>query len=228
MTKILIHALAICFIFASCNSSKQPENQESLKVESETGNNKMYTCPFHKDEKGNRGNKCPDCGEPMTVPIAKSDTNLFHINNETKTTSIKGIVADYLKLKNALVSDDSKGASEAGKSLRSDFKNFSVESLTTKQKNLFIDIAEDAIEHAEHIAANSNNIEHQREHFETLSNDILDLVKEISPGLTLYRDFCPMYKEGKGAFWISEMKTISNPYLGLKMSTCGAIKEEIK
>ena len=44
---------------------------------------------------------------------------------------------------------------------------------------------------------------------------------------TLYKDFCPMYSDGKGATWLSETKEIKNPYLGKKMPTCGSMKEEI-
>lgn len=44
----------------------------------------------------------------------------------------------------------------------------------------------------------------------------------------MYKDFCPMYNNGKGAFWLSETKEIKNPYLGKAMPTCGTIQEELK
>jgi hypothetical protein len=53
-------------------------------------------------------------------------------------------------------------------------------------------------------------------------------LKVFKPNQTLYKDFCPMYNEGKGATWISETREIKNPYLGKKMATCGSVKEEIK
>jgi hypothetical protein len=61
-----------------------------------------------------------------------------------------------------------------------------------------------------------------------LSQDMYDLVKSFDGTQTLYKDFCPMANDNKGAFWISEIKEIKNPYLGKKMSTCGEVKEEIK
>ena len=62
-----------------------------------------------------------------------------------------------------------------------------------------------------------------------LSKDIADLIKTFgNGGQTLYKDFCPMANDGKGAIWISEIKAIKNPYLGKKMTTCGSVKEEIK
>ena len=86
----------------------------------------------------------------------------------------------------------------------------------------------DAMEHAEHIGANGGNIAHQREHFELFSKDIYDLIKVFGGGQILYRDFDPMFNNGKGAFWISETNEIKNPYIGKAMLTRGTIKEEIK
>ena len=70
----------------------------------------------------------------------------------------------------------------------------------------------------------SGNIAHQREHFEMLSSDIYDLVKAFGGGQVLYKDFCPMYNKGKGAFWLSETKEIRNPYYGKEMPSFGTIK----
>ncbi len=100
--------------------------------------------------------------------------------------------------------------------------------MSAGQSKAYEDIAEDAKEHAEHIGANPGKIDHQREHFETLSEDIYDLLKaDGNIGQKLYYTHCPMYNEGKGASWISETKEIKNPYLGKKMPDCGTIKEEL-
>jgi hypothetical protein len=96
------------------------------------------------------------------------------------------------------------------------------------QAKLYKDVEDDAKEHAEHIGANAGNIKHQREHFDMLSKDIYDLVKAFGGGRVLYKDFCPMYNDKKGAIWLSESKTIKNPYYGKSMSTCGSVQEEMK
>ena len=101
-------------------------------------------------------------------------------------------------------------------------------SLSASRKKIFIEIADDATEHSEHIGNNAGKLEHQREHFEMLSKDMYDLVKAFGGGQSLYKDFCPMYNNNKGAFWLSETKEIKNPYLGKAMPTCGTMKEEIK
>ncbi len=147
--------------------------------------------------------------------------------NMTATDSINKIVAAYLQLKNAFTNDNSNEAATAAESLQASFKTFDKKGLTGSQKKLYEDVADDGGEHAEHIAKNGGNIAHQREHFEMLSKDIYDLIKGFGMGQVLYKDFCPMYNKGKGAFWISETKEIKNPYLGAAMPTCGTVKEEI-
>ena len=143
--------------------------------------------------------------------------------------SIKEIVTPYLRLKNALTSDNSTDAATAGAALETAFKSFNKAGLNEAQKKTFEEVADDAREHAAHIGKNGGNIKHQREHFDMLSKDMIDLIKAFGTGgQALYKDFCPMYNDNKGAFWISETKEIKNPYLGKAMPACGTMKEEIK
>ena len=155
----------------------------------------------------------------MKVP-ANTDLN----NNNP----VNDVVSAYLELKNALTNDNSKDAAAAGSEVQNALLKADLASLSADQKKVFVDVKDDAIEHAEHIAANANNIEHQREHFETLSKDLYDMVKVFGTAQTLYQTHCPMYNNNKGANWLSETKEIKNPYFGSKMSTCGEVKEEIK
>jgi hypothetical protein len=148
--------------------------------------------------------------------------------DEMNSSSIKEIVNNYLQLKNALAEDNTSEAATCGTKLEATFKNFDKTALDAAQKKTYEDVEADAREHAEHIGANGGNIEHQREHFEPLSNDIYDLVKAFDSGQVLYRVFDSMYNNGKGAFWISETKEIKNPYMGKAMLTSGTVKEEIK
>lgn len=150
-------------------------------------------------------------------------------NTDTKSNnSVNDVVASYLQLKNALANDNSKDAAAAGSEVQKAIEKADAASFSADQKKVFADVKDDAIEHAEHIAANANNIEHQREHFETLSKDLYDMVKVFGAGQTLYQTHCPMYNNNKGANWLSETKEIKNPYLGAKMSTCGNVEEELK
>jgi hypothetical protein len=164
----------------------------------------------------------------LGLAIAAATLTTSSGTDEKTTISTKEIVSAYLQMKNAFTEDNSSGAATAGKKLEAAFKNFDKSALTADQKKTYEDVEADAREHAEHIGKNGGNIAHQREHFELLSNDIYDLVKAFGGGQVLYKDFDPMYNKGKGAFWISEIKEIKNPYMGKAMLSSGSIKEEIK
>ena len=145
-----------------------------------------------------------------------------------KKASVTDILTGYLDLKNALTRDDAAKAADAGKTIAGLLTTLDNTAFTPEQKKTYDGLKADIKEHAEHIGANEKDITHQREHFEMLSKDMYDLVKAVGTSLPLYKDFCPMYNEGKGAAWLSETKEIKNPYFGKKMPICGSVKEEIK
>lgn len=157
-----------------------------------------------------------------------ANTNTSVLNEGASKPSISEVVTHYLHLKNALAADNSNEAATAGKSVVSAIEKIDAASFTADQKKVYDDVKEDMKEHGQHISDNADKIEHQREHFEMLSNGLYDLVKAVGSEQTLYKDHCPMYNDNKGANWLSEVKEIQNPYLGKKMPTCGTIKEEIK
>jgi hypothetical protein len=142
---------------------------------------------------------------------------------------VKEIIAGYLQLKNALAKDNGKDAATAGNAIVAKLATIDMKSISKEQMKSYMDLADDLKEHAEHIGANAGKIEHQREHFILLSKDVADLIKTFgNGGQTLFKDFCPMANDGKGAIWISELKEIKNPYYGKSMSTCGSVKETMK
>jgi Cu(I)/Ag(I) efflux system membrane fusion protein len=74
----------------------------------------------------------------------------------------------------------------------------------------------------------SDKIEDQRIAFSEFSNQVYKTVKTFGlMGKTVYYQFCPMAKNGKGAYWLSESQTIRNPYFGDKMIDCGDNKETL-
>jgi hypothetical protein len=135
------------------------------------------------------------------------------------------LVANYLELKDALVADNKDGAAKVGAKMVSNFNSFDTSSFSSDQQKELKDIVEDAKEHAEHIS--KSPIDHQREHFDVLSKDMIDLITITGTEKTLYQDFCPMYNNNKGAQWLSADKEIKNPYYGSKMMTCGSVQKQI-
>ena len=68
----------------------------------------------------------------------------------------------------------------------------------------------------------------KRLNFVFLSTVMVKSVKALGYDIQkLYVDYCPMANNNKGAYWLSQIKEIQNPYLGQKMPTCGEVKREL-
>jgi len=143
------------------------------------------------------------------------------------TKSFKAIVDHYLHVKNALVNDDSKQASNGAEALAEALGDLDKSLLSSEQKNAFDPMVISLTEHAEHIEKNADNIKHQRSHFEEMSMNMYALVKAFGAGRTIYHVHCPMAHDNQGAMWISEAKEVKNPYFGSEMPTCGNVVEVI-
>lgn len=232
MKNVILAVLAMVFVLVACNSNTDKSKETKTEKES-TPAEQLYSCKMHPEVTGKKGDKCPKCEMELTEPVKKDGSSAENPGSTSTTMvmpadfSIKEIVSNYLKLKNALTKDDSKNAAAAGQAIVANLAALDANSLPAAQKKAFADVADDAKEHAEHIAANAGKLGHQREHFATLSKDVNDLIKTFGAGQKLYQDFCPMYNDGKGAIWISETKEIKNPYYGSKMLTCGSVKKEL-
>ncbi|WP_431128453.1 hypothetical protein [Flagellimonas flava] len=61
--------------------------------------------------------------------------------------------------------------------------------------------------------AASDNLKARRKAFAKLSNKMEVLIRGKIKSGKLYKDFCPMAMGG-GAYWLSSMKDIRNPYYG--------------
>ena len=181
----------------------------------------------------NGSNNASEKNKKMDDTTQVSNSSAKEATTSTNTDakvdgSMQEMVSQYLQMKNALANDNGKDAASAGNAFVESMGEMDKTSLTTEKKKIWDDISDDAKEMAEHIGKNADKLEHQREHFDMLSKDMYDLVKAFGAGQTLYKDYCPMYNNKKGAIWLSEVKEIKNPYLGQKMPTCGSVKEEIK
>ena len=236
---ILAITIATTMLFA-CNT----KSNKSAETTATDNPNQLYACSMHPEVTGKKGEECSKCGMELTVAVKVKDTvptstaTITTVPIESKTESIQtvptenakftiaDIVSNYIALKNALTKDDGKAAAVAAKAIIIALAKLDANTLDAAKKKAFTDVADDTKEMAEHIGDNAGKLEHQREHFAILSKDVNDLVKTFGSSTKLYQDFCPMYDDGKGAIWLSEIKEIKNPYFGSKMITCGSVKKE--
>jgi hypothetical protein len=236
MKKILFMSVITAFMTVSCNEKIKEETAPSSGKTEKSA--ELYACPMHPEVTGTAGSECPECGMELTkkvvqttaadseatsVTVAVEESSaIIAAGNTSKTAfSTDAIVSNYLNIKNALTKDDSNGAAAAARNLLTTLNSSSTTSVDTKLKNKYNTFVADAKVHVKHIGDNGGKMEHQREYFALLSQDIFDLIKTFGTKQTVYQDYCPMYGEGKTGYWISETKDVINPYFGSEMLNCG-------
>ncbi|WP_207495771.1 DUF3347 domain-containing protein [Aridibaculum aurantiacum] len=131
-----------------------------------------------------------------------------------KDDNLNAVYQHYVHLSTALVNSDANEAKVAANAIEAGAKQMS---------------GGGTIASAAAKITTAKDLETQRKHYETLSNEMTKLVKQA--GLEsgqVYVQHCPMAFNDKGASWLSSNEEIRNPYFGDKMLKCGEVKETIK
>lgn len=138
--------------------------------------------------------------------VAKTDA-------EFNDPQVEAIFVQYLKMEAALVNTDAATTSAEAAQLKPLFAERKVD-----------EAAQTAID----AIADSEDIKVQREHFETVSAEVEKMLQGALKSGTVYKQFCPMAFNNRGASWISSSRDILNPYFGDKMLKCGRVEAEIR
>lgn len=154
--------------------------------------------------------------EVVTVDNTEAEAKVYEIEEaevEFNDPKMEAIFDQYLQVEAALVNTNAaKTATEASK----------LENLLKEAS------ADEATQTAVAAISASEDINVQRQHFETLSSSVEKMLQGSLKSGTLYKQYCPMAFNNKGAYWISSSKDILNPYFGDKMLKCGRVDSEVK
>lgn len=132
---------------------------------------------------------------------------------DSKTAQPAQLLSTYYKLKDALVSSNAASAAANADEL--------VKAINGTDKQTVSDDARANLLKDAGAIAQSKDIKLQREKFANLSNNMFELAKTVKLSADpVYQQFCPMKK----ASWLSNDKSIKNPYYGSAMLTCGSVK----
>jgi Cu(I)/Ag(I) efflux system membrane fusion protein len=141
---------------------------------------------------------------------------------------LNSVYNEYINLKDALVKEDSKGASESVKSLLNNLTRVDMKLLSNnKAHNHWMSLEKEIKSSATSISETSD-IKAQRDHFKHLSSHLINAVQLFGVNEKVYLEFCPMADNNKGAFWLSKEEKVINPYFGDAMLTCGEVKQIIE
>ena len=143
------------------------------------------------------------------------------------SSPISKVLTAYMNLKNALVANDAKTASASAKTMLEEIAKVPMDKMTTEQHTVWMKYTKKLSYDAKHISEVAE-LDHDREHFMSLSKNMYAVVKAFPTSTPVYYQFCPMANDSKGAYWLSEQEKISNPYYGDKMNSCPKTKETIQ
>lgn len=154
-----------------------------------------------------------------TTQLKVSDVFRKQMNN---------VYDSYLGIKNALVQSNGSNASKASKAFLSALAKTDMKLLDGTAHMEWMELLEKMKKTASDIST-TGSVDEQRSSFSSLSDQMYEAVKAFGLiGKTAYYQFCPMYNNNKGAYWLSEMSEIKNPYYGDEMLTCGETREKVK
>lgn len=141
---------------------------------------------------------------------------VFAISFAKAQNNIDNITGAYYGIKNALAASHSAEAAASAKTMLAALS--SPGNLNAGQQKAFDAYAEKLKFDSRHISE-STDIDHQREHFASLSKNWYEVLKALKINKApVYMDYCPMKK----AYWLSETAAIKNPYYS-DMSDCGRV-----
>ena len=143
------------------------------------------------------------------------------------TMQLNTVFDQYIVLKDAFVESDVKKTKKAAQKAQQALANVDMKLLTGDAHVQWMDIS-GKLDNQIRLILSSAKIEDQRMVFSDISDQFYKAIQTFGlMGKTVYYQFCPMAKNGKGAYWLSESQTIRNPYFGDKMMDCGDTKETL-
>jgi Cu(I)/Ag(I) efflux system membrane fusion protein len=141
---------------------------------------------------------------------------------------LKVIFNDYIKLKDALVKDDSKNVMNESKRLVVNLSKVDMKLLTVEEVHNHWMLLEKEIKSSANSISETSNIKKQRTYFKDLSAHLTNAIEVFGVNEKVYHQFCPMADNNKGGYWLSKEEKVINPYFGDAMLTCGEVKQIIE
>ena len=145
--------------------------------------------------------------------------------------SLKVTMTAYYQLSGALVKSDTLAADLAAVSLKQHLDSLPIARLgvdSARQSQLEVNAGDIAAE-LKGLLIEKGGLDARRESFNMVSEMMYDLVKATGlKGSTVYRQYCPMAFNDKGAYWLSDKAEILNPYFGDAMLTCGSVTDTLR
>jgi hypothetical protein len=159
----------------------------------------------------------------LFIAVTVALSSFIPVRQFKSSGSLPDLLNLYYDLKTALFNSDAAGAATKAGLLLKAINSVDMASLSKNDQTVFMSLQSKLSLDARHISE-VQDIDHQREHFASLSLNMYTLAKSVKLSKQpVYEDYCPMKK----TYWLSGEAEIKNPYFGEKMPDCGEIKHTL-
>ena len=148
--------------------------------------------------------------------------------SEDFQNQLKTVFNAYIKLKDALVKEETNKSISASKKLLENISKVDMKLLKDNETHTNWMSLVKEIKKATTSISKASNIKEQRSHFKNLSLNLIKAIQIFGINTKVFVEFCPMANNNKGAYWLSKEEKVINPYYGDKMLTCGEVKQVIE
>ncbi len=131
----------------------------------------------------------------------------------------------YLEMQRALVEADYAAAQAEGNALLSSLppkRSFTDAIAQSYWNGRYTGIRQATVQ-----ITQAETIDQQRKAFVNLSNDMVRTNVAFGTETALYLVYCPMANNDEGAYWLSDVEEVLNPYYGDMMLRCGEVEKQI-
>jgi len=217
--------------------------KEGLSEGEEIVVNGTFTVDAASQLAGKPSMMSPDGGKVVTGhnhgDVVKSSSNEIEISkkntipknlgiSQKAKDALNPIFTEYLKLTDALTSDNLEEAKKVGSNLLKAVEDVNMSLFTGESHKVWMDLSVELKNELQHIK-HFKTLGELRKSFNQISESIINMEIVFKPNNeTLYVLHCPMANNNKGGDWISASKEVKNPYYGKAMLTCGEVSKEIK
>jgi len=155
------------------------------------------------------------------------ETESIKTNVEFKK-QLQGVYDSYSSMVVAFVSSDAEKVKKSAEKVKSSLQSVDMDLLTGEAHMTwmkYLDVLESEIA----TISTSYDISTQRLSFAEFNDAFYSSVKAfgLHHGM-IYYQYCPMANGDKGAYWLSNIEEIENPYFGDEMLKCGETREKIE
>ncbi len=159
---------------------------------------------------------------------SENNEEIKHLKiSDNAREAIAPLLTHYLEVQSMLANDDFENALKSAKKMAETLKDIDMRLFQGDAHRFWMKRSE-KLKNVLDNSVEAEDIKALRKWFKPLSEEVILLFKAFgSPKESLFVDYCPMADSDSGATWLSNEKTIRNPYFGSSMLRCGEVKEAI-